>query len=678
MAITGIILLSTAGAIAAETETAAAPQVKPLAVEDLGVPVRTMRRAGDFLVPKAGNAGWWLITSYNPMRRSNIKNQIYVIDLNAKTYRIIWGPAGGGLLQSWGNKGLAGPDERFYIAQYGQVGLWELNRKGGTMQYYSFPDVTERVSPLSWQWDPERKTIFMGTASYRAYLVSFNTTTHEWRNYGIPDGVTRSPRYIWSMAVGEKYIYSGMGKNPWRLVATDRETGKHTELLAGMEMEYLTVRGGGKHCTASVEYKPDPGSKDTATRLFTLENGAALAVEPTASGKNTPTDLYALEESKAKKDAPPAEAQPEPEPAPRPELVTTLARPTSEGKAQVWFKLPDADWDCVKLEDIQTAPWKFNYLLAMDDGRLIGAPRGYEDIFIYDPASKKTTIVGKATMSMGEMVSTCGKIYMCGYPGTIIHEYDPAKPWTYFTTTPLKEEPKLDSPESNPRFCARLGDICHTHHVKGTALGADGFIYVGGHAERQDVGGGLMWWDPAERKAGGIREPFELQDCADICAARGGNAIVYSSRPVSDPRKERPTPATARLFVLEVLTKKIIDELTPLPEARTCGPVVGIDNRVYGVGATGEKHVFYVIDLDTKEVVHTTDVASRVHELALGPDGRIYAFINSVLTRIDPESFVFTPLGLVENPGRITFCGNDLYLTGRNLHRIRDVPTLGR
>jgi len=637
-------------AAAGETSLDPALLVK---TEDLGAPVRTMRRGGDFFIPKPGDKGWWFVTSYNPMYRSAISNQIFVVDLDAKTYRVVWGPAGGGLSYGWNNQGVTAPDGTRYICQYGKMGLFAFNPKDSAMEWIDYPEITDRVSPFQISLTPDGK-IFMGTASARAYLVSFDLKTRKFRNYGIPGPGRSRPMYIWSMAVADDYVYSGMGKNPWTLVATHRETGEHKVLLADMTMKYLDVNGSGDACRASIQYVPDPQKKDTTAKSFILKGGQAIEFDPAKEPK-------------------PAEKA---KPAPLPELVDTLTRPTSEGKAQIWFRLPGKEWDHVALEGVQTTPWKSVFLRALPDGRLIGAPEGYEDIFTYDPKADKIAILGKASMSMGTIECLGGKVFFCGYPGTIVHEYDPKKPWTFFTSTPTHKEPELAAPESNPRFCARLGDIAQTHHVHGTAIGADGLIYVGGHAERLHVGGGLMWWDPVNRKAGGLREPFLVQDCADIAAARGGKLIVYSSYPVSDPQGKIPSPKEAKLFVYDIAAGKIVSEMAPLPGMASCGRIIAVGDKLFGIGSIAKQWTFYVVDLAANKTLRSAGVAGKPGKPILGPDGKIYVFLGAALTRIDPASSAMESLGLIEHPGAMEFVGNDLYLSGEQLRRIRNATSL--
>ena len=201
-------------------------------------------------------------------------------------------------------------------------------------------------------------------------------------------------------------------------------------------------------------------------------------------------------------------------------------------------------------------------------------------------------------------------------------------------------------------------------------------LYIGGHAERLHVGGGIMWWDPTKRRAGGLREPFLVQDCAGLAAAREGKLMVYSSKPVTDPRGRIPTPKEAALFVLDVTTRRITSKIVPLPELRSCGPIVAAGDRVYGVGLREGGHIFYVVDLPAEKTVFAKPINVGTSNLKFGSDGKLYTFIGEVLTRIDIDSLAFESLGAVENTASFEFLGSDLYLTGTSLRRIRNVTAL--
>ena len=646
-----IAMVALAASICVPARAGELPQkaeAKLLPVEDLGVPVSTMRRSGDFRVPKPEGKGWWFITSYNPVKRNTMPLQVYIVDLDTKQVTMRKLKPSGALCQTINNRGFMGRDGKFYIGHYAKTGLWVFDPNDGSLAYVDFPAIQDRVLPFCMQLAPDDGKIYMGTASAKAYVVEFDPETRQFRNFGVQGPRHSAPRYIYYMAVGTKYVYSAAGKNPWYLVATDRKTMEQKVLLK--DAEYVDVYGSGDNCFARVKTKPNPDQPAVSTTYRLQDDQLTEYVPPKVTTK-----------------------APKPKRPPKPEMLLTRARPNSSGEAQIWFRMPGKDWDHVDLEGIQTTPWKFIALKALPDGRLLGAPSAYEDFFVYDPKKGQTEVLGKSPLSASCMEWVADRLLIAGYPGTYLVEYDPSKAWTHFTSTPEYKEPPLKSPESNPRECYRLGEFTQTHHARASAIGADGLMYIGAHAERLHVGGGLVWWDPINRKPGGLRKPFLVQDCAGLTAARDGKLIVYSSRPVADPRGKTPTPKEAKLFVFEVATKTITSEIAPIPGLRSCGPVAAADDKVFGVGLLDGQHILYVVDLATERTVFQKPIAAAARSLKFGPDGKLYAFIGQVLTRIDPETFTLESLGSVEKAESFEFLGADLYLTGRNLRRIRNV-----
>jgi hypothetical protein len=614
--------------------------VKPLAVEDLGSPLRTMRRAGEFVVPKPGGQGWWFITSYNPVSRNELPIQMFIVDLNTREVKRSERQPSGGFYESWSNHGLMGRDGRFYIGHYGKIGAWVFSPADGAMEYVDCPEIEERVSP-GWMLAASDGKVYMGTASAKAYVVEFDPATRQFRNFGVQGPAHAAPRYIYYMAVSDTHVYSAAGKRPWYLVATDRKTMQQTVLM--QDMDYLSVSGHGDECYASVSRETD--------------------------GKRTTEQWYRLTEGQAVKCDPPAGRKREPEP-PKPEVLLTRASPDSNGRAQVWFRLPGKEWASVDLEGIQTIPWKMSAIKALPDGRLLLVPDAYEDMVVHDPKTGRNTVLGKSPLSASVVECLGGKVFIGGYPGTYLVEYDPAKPWTFNTSTPTAKEPALADAGSNPRECGRLGEFTKTHHAMGSALGADGRIYLGGHAERLHVGGGLCWWDPAQRKGGGLREPFEVQDCAGLAAADDGRLIVYSSSPVADPAGKTAKPAGGKLFVFDTAQRAVAAELTPVPGMTSCGPVIGVGRRVLGIGRVQDGRVLYAVDLAERKTVGHKAVPGAPGRPRLGPDGKVYWFLDDVLVRVDPQTLAVEPIGQVEKPAAIEFVGNDMYLAGRQLRRV--------
>ena len=91
------------------------------------------------------------------------------------------------------------------------------------------------------------------------------------------------------------------------------------------------------------------------------------------------------------------------------------------------------------------------------------------------------------------------------------------------------------------------------------------------------------------------------------------------------------------------------------PEVAGNGILYGLDYR------TGEllfrKQLPAVMDFKWME-------GTAKWDYQLGPDGRVYAYLGQVLVRIDPKDATIEPVGRLEQPGRMLFVGEDLYLTG--------------
>jgi hypothetical protein len=190
------------------------------------------------------------------------------------------------------------------------------------------------------------------------------------------------------------------------------------------------------------------------------------------------------------------------------------------------------------------------------------------------------------------------------------------------------------------------------------------------------VGGGLVWWNPKDSEPGGLRKPFLVQDCAGLTAAREGKLIVYSSTPVTDPRGKTATPKEAKLFVFDVATKKVTDEVVPVSGLKSCGPVTAIGDRIFGVGRMAGKHLFYGFDLKEMKTFLNRPLSSGTSSMKIGSDGRIYFFKENILKRFDPTTLAFESLGSIEKGGDFEFLGQDLYLAGYHLRRIRNVTKL--
>jgi len=630
---------------------------RPLAFERLGQPIVSMRTA-EYVLPKADGKGWYAIICYGVADRTPMSSQVYVVDLDTGSIATRKVPQAQGIM-SYLPKFACGVDGKYYIPHEGNdFGLWRFDPAAGVLDWVAFPDIKERYTGYSIQASPDRKKIYLGTASRNSLLIEFDPTTAEFRNLGVQGPAKPAPVYIYSMAVEDDYVYMAVRKQPWYLVAANRRTGEQKVLLeADNDIEALRLRD--KECYAGVTVRRDP----RAQRFYRLENGQAREIPEVPLPKSyTQMQRLRLDGHLA---FPYSQHL-----ASRPEVVFNLARPDHEGKANLWWRNKGGEWRCVQLAGIQTKPWELRAIKALADGRLLIAPTEYEDYVLYDPKDRRFTRLGKSPLSTYRLERSGDKVFLMGYPGGVMFEYDPTKAWTYYAWSQENADSGRPRPQPNPVLCQRWSEgLMPVHHIRASAIGADGFIYIGAHSERVAVGGGLGWWDPASRKAGALREPYFLQqDIAGMCAAQDAKKIVYSGRPVSDPRTGRPAPTDAKLYVLDTATKTVTAQIVPAPGMGSCGAIAAAGDRVYGFGAKEHEVIQYIVDLPTGATIKAeplVGVNSARFGWARGPDGLLYTVLdNRVLARISPTAAKIDLLGDLEYCSNFDFLGRDLYFIG--------------
>ncbi len=633
------------------------PEAKPLAVETLGAPVRTMPVGESTWVPNPDGKGWTRLLFYY---HYTMKMPCQFVAINTATGQLRQGTVGEKAAGApW--RYTLGRDGKCYMGVHGPTAIW----------IYDPATVQIEVVPVNLPGAKVISAIATGTdgmiyASTTGQIITFqlDPATRTITSYGAQGSPRKYLSYGYTVAADDEYTYTAAGKIPWELVAYHRKTGQQKILLTASENDYMAVGQGPQGCTALVSHQFGP--QKGQTERYWLHRGEVTPQKADAAppwGTSAPATK-----------PPPA--------APRPEELLDDAVPGADGKARYLYRLPearaqapkdpppDADlaqlgWQTVEYA-VQVGPGNISFIRETPDGRVLGVGPAYLDWFLYDPQTGRLTVLGKIPLSHYDTVFAGTKAYMMGYPTTPLYEYDLTGAWTPGTGTPQKPAPQLDAPASNPRRVAYLGHTIMTHHGRAGAVGADGRIYVGGHAERAHVGGGLAWWDPKERKAGGLREPFELFDIASLCAVDDGRKIVYSSTLVTDPATGKREPA-AKLFLFDTEKQELAGSFAPFAGRNSTGRIVPAGGTtVVGAIGGGEATTLYRADVAAQKVLQQVELPSKLGgDFRLGPDGHIWAFADKVLVRIDPQTLEVTPIGTVEAAGRMAFIGRDLYLAGQ-------------
>jgi len=503
------------------------------------------------------------------------------------------------------------------------------------------------------------------------------------------------PNGAWSryvMGVDDTHAYISSGMIPaWYLVSINLVTGEEQVLLESPTEQVMDI----------VESFP-----------------GAWAIVPQAGG--APRKEYWLYHGKAipkVSDTPPwpRQASPWDKAVPKPEVYFDQIDPDEQGNAMLWYrswedaakvqKDPPSDdpkamgWRSVRLEGVESYPHRINPMSLLPDGRLYGTGDDYAGVFVFDPRTDQTTILGPRPGLAPYTQIVCGdKLYSSGYSGGHLFVYDPARPWTLSKGGP-PGHPALNQADarSNPRY---LGDFDRTTRVglmHSSALGADGRVYFGGFGLRHYTGGGFGWYDPKIRKMDGFWKPLSGYAVHWIAPAMGGRLIIISTCRAADELNDNRTPEEAKLFVYDVGKQKIVREITPIAKGWTTGLITEVaPGRLLGLtmvtakGKTGDTGLLYGVDVTTGEVLlrktlpwpvgtdpywpHWVDPSYEILGLVRGQNGFLWTYLKDVLVRINPKDVSVHVVGKVDSPGYPAFVGRDVYLSGsEQLRRIRKI-----
>ena len=671
------IMLATA-APGAEPARAAAQiaSAKPLAIEDVCVPIKSVRTGALYWAPNPDGKTYDLLQWY--FKGYGGPTHVFIMDLATGEVKQDGIPLKR-QIHIAGNT--VGPDGKLYLATPDWkrgMELWVYDPAANVLAHRGLiiPGLAGERRPLVVGTDG----MIYGSGSYnasrKAGAYQIDPTTGKITDYG-PVGPSHAPNGCWGYyaAADDRCVYVASGKIPWYLVAYDRRTGKDEVLLTTEKVGAIVVVQQHRYgCTAWAKKVVGTDGKRVDYWLW--------------QGKAIP--------KKSPREKPPWPVPERPEPwvhmPPRPQVSLALATPASDGRAEIrWRPRPakgetQEDWRVIPLS-VPTYPQGTYRVAELPDGRIFGTAGAYEGMFVYDPATGQCEHPGKIHLSHYATAIHRGRIYMCGYPSSPLYVYDLAKPWTA-QKGEAGGRPLAETDErSNPRLLVRLNQFAGTHKMYSAAVGADGKVYFGGRWIRNGAGGGLAWWDPETREAGGFWEVFSNYQIDYLAAAADGRLIVVGTLAVRDATLGKPTPKQGKLFVFDTAQGKIVREIEPVPGARGTGPIAcAAGSRVVGITVDPQDErasILYGVDVDAGAVAFRTSVPHRLpvriggnqkeaFDFRPGPDGKVWTFLGGALVRIDPGNGGIETVGTTRRPGRLAFSGQDVYLAGaERLRRIK-------
>ncbi len=678
------------------TLKAALEKAPTLATENLAAPARSVLPWNLFVVPGADGKSWKVLKWY--MKEYRQKTRVYIADTATGNVKLQTFP-------EW--EGKSRPEEAYPVlawdgCSYGATPNWDKWYTGGEMLIFKFDPNTDAIT--LWKTIPgfggERSPLVLGpdgrmycTGTYMADknhnkvgAFWFDVKTGETKVYA-PLGPDHGNdiAYGYFLGVDDEYIYVTSGKIPWYLLATNIKTGE-TKIL--------------KEAT--------PGDYPVRMELKNRYPGTLAIIQ---HDDNAPKEEFWLWHGEAipkKDDTPPWPKMQSPwdKLPPRPQVYDGQCDPDANGRAVIWWrshedaakaqqnptagtKPEDLGWKPVYLEGLETYPLPVHMLINLPDGRMFGTAGGYQGRFLYDPKTDKATPLGRGTCSIYAMTEKDGKVCYSGYPSAPIFEFDPNRPWTVEKGGPPGQAaPDVKSAESNPRNIGTPFAQTRVKKMLDAVVAADGKVYFGGRGQRDYDGGGLGWYDPKTKSFGGLWKPFSAYPIFWLTTACDGRYVIVSTRTAADELNGGKEPAQGRVFVYDTVEQKVVRDIEPVANAEKAGPLVEVAPGLM-LGTTEAPEVkgggvLYGLDILTGKILFLKKLPVGLAfqwtegvdqwDFRKGPDGNVYTYLGNVMVRILPKKVEVEVLGKVEQTGRMTFLGKDLYLAGAdNIRKVANI-----
>ncbi len=495
----------------------------------------------------------------------------------------------------------------------------------------------------------------------RTMLIQLNPDTlgfKLFKNVGLK-GRREGLTYGYELMVDPPWMYTSVGQGNWELFAVNADTGEQRCLA--------DVTGEGSRITLGQDggfIRAGMSKKGTPPERFWLLDGKAVPMDP--SGKK-PDAVSA-----SAKSYPPFEWK-------KTRPVDLSGKPQFQGAKGVvtvdrlgrgdvaWRPAGSTgEWSRVPFAISNAEPVQIESLTALDDGTLLGNARSYSGFFRFEPKARKLDFYGKFSPSGPGTALLDGKVYLCGYPNSMIMEYDPLKPWTATAASEGK------GTNDNPRYRGGLGQgKSEAHFCKKLINGGNGRLYALGQRERWSTGAGLGYFEPATGVLFGLGQANKEFDAAGLALVPGLKRLVFSGRPEKN--------GDARLIVYD-LDLNEVEKLEIKPGLASGGALYESASPTQFLGccegATTNTFMFYRYDLAAKKIVRQVEIPAAIQTVMTRPvDGSRWVLAADTLYRLEDETLALSPVGAISKGiDYPVWIGKELYgAHGGELIRV-DVP----
>jgi hypothetical protein len=433
--------------------------------------------------------------------------------------------------------------------------------------------------------------------------------------------------YAYYLAADPPWLYVAVGELPWELVAVNIKTKEHRLLATRADEGFI-------------EFDPRP------------EGIAVKLASGMRTARQTSEVLWCVDGQLVAKPSRPRDVKPAFHPlTDAPELDLANVNPDSSGTGRIRWRDRSGPWREATFRVKRTTPVEIESLHPLPDGTLLGNAKQYHGFFRYDPADNATTRLGPLDLSGGPRATIGNTIYLTGYPNGLLYAFDATKPWS----------------TENPRSLGSFSEAA-ARYAYFLIPAANGRLYYAGRRERDGVGAGVGFYDPATERFAGHHDGLDTLDPQGLAVVN--DKVIFSGRlasGASDPE--------ARLVVYDLELRER-ERLRVKSGLASTGAIYPTNDKHLVVGLVREANAIYQFDLETKKLVIWTDLPQP-----LGPhtrrerDGSIWYVAGTDLVRLDPVTFEERIVGqLPKQPNGaeiLTWLGDRLYwASGSELREI--------
>lgn len=296
---------------------------------------------------------------------------------------------------------------------------------------------------------------------------------------------------------------------------------------------------------------------------------------------------------------------------------------------------------------------------AAPDGRIVGGTYHPMRSFSYDPRTDEW----ERRESFGQwnvLAAAGGRVYIGGYGGGDLLEWDPAQEWV---------RTRLDDPTTNPRVLLRTLPVIGRPHTMLAHPDGRHIIY-GGRPGYGHTGGGLVIYDIEARNARVMthEDVIRWQSPGGLTALPDGRVVGATTIIPGNGGVQRAE--VAELFILDIDSGQVQWRGAPIPGVtRYDDLITGSDGRVFGIA---DQTRLFVFDPERREIMRVLDLEPEfgptVHQQGPRifievPDGRIFVLLTAGIAELDRESAELTIVAPA--PDGIEPGNGGAYLDGR-------------